>query len=348
MSARLRITLFAAFVFTGAALVVLAAAYVVVRNFPVYPLTENNLPSRQELLNAMIGIAGTATMFVIVFGCCAAWLSADLLLRPLERVRLTAMRAADGDLTGRVGIRSHDEIGRLAASFDTMLDRLEQAVDAQRRFAANAAHELRTPLSVVRTVAEVARSAPDRDPQEALRRIIVTNDRAIETCEALLELADVNGVAMARADTELRAVIEAAVDDVGPALLTARVAVDLTGAAVAVRCDARLVRQAVRNLLDNAARHGDAGTGTLTVSSSRRDVRIRVENAGPELDPSVVCRLVEPFLRAEGRTTGGLERTGGHGLGLALADRVAVVHGGTLVLEPRTGGGLVAELRLPR
>lgn len=348
MSARLRITAFATFVFTGAALVVLAAALVVVRNFPIYPLTEQNLPSRQEILTAMLGIAGTVTLFVIVFGCCAAWLAAGMLLGPLDRLRATAMQAADGDLTQRVGLRRRDEFGRLAGAFDTMLDRLEGAVEAQRRFAANAAHELRTPLAVVRTVADVARSMPDGDHDEALRRIAVTNDRAIETCEALLELAAVNAVVMHRVDFMLRQVIDDAIDEVAPALVTARVTLDVRVADAVVVGDARLLRQAIRNLLDNVARHGDAGPAVLSADRTRRHARIRVENAGPVLDPEIVSRLTEPFLRAAGRTTDGAARTGGHGLGLALVERVAVVHGGTLVLAARPGGGLIAELRLPR
>ncbi|ROS78052.1 two-component system sensor histidine kinase VanS [Curtobacterium sp. PhB130] len=349
MSTRTRLTLTACTVFTLAALAAFAGLVFVIQDFPAYAVDRGEFPRRSEVIRMVVTGAAVAIAFFAVVGAVFAWVLAGTLLRPLDRIARAALSAADGDLSQRVGLRRSDEFGRLAATFDLMLDRLQDAVAVHERFAANAAHELRTPLAVIRTVTEVAQASPEhRDVDEVLRRIAVTNRRATETCEALLELSDANRVSMRRRPEALGPVVADALEEVLPALEQAgvQVGVDIGPGDVVLECDRRLLRQALRNLLDNVARHGAPGTATMTVLADASDVLIRCENPGETLDPERVGRLAEPFLRGGGRGRSGAER--GHGLGLALVARVAAVHGGALDLRPRPGGGLVVEIRLPR
>ena len=136
---------------------------------------------------------------LVVFGLVGGWLLAGVVLRPLDRITDAARRARDGDLDHRVALPGRrDELTDLADTLDAMLDRVEHTIDEERRFAANASHELRTPHAIIRTMVEVAQADPaGRDVDAVLERIGATNDRAIASTEALLTLARVGrGVAL--------------------------------------------------------------------------------------------------------------------------------------------------------
>ena len=228
-----------------------------------------------------------------------------------------------------------DDVGDLANAFDQMLDSLAASLDAQRRFAANASHELKTPIATIQTVADVAlMQAGDSDPQlvDALRRIREVNARAGQTVQRLL--------AFARAEAAQPGSLTGQPVDM-VALCTeicAQYGVPLrvSGAPAAAAGDEVLLRQAVSNLVANAVEHGVAGTAVVTVEGGA----VVVENQGPTLDPGEVERLKEPFVRGAGRVAGS------HGLGLSLADAIARAHGGNLHLAAREGGGLRADLAL--
>ncbi|WP_210495229.1 HAMP domain-containing sensor histidine kinase [Patulibacter sp. SYSU D01012] len=357
MSARLRLTLsYAGFlVFAGA--VVLLGVYVVLRYVPNYPLTAANprddpaVASRQEILQAVVGASAVILAGLAVIGLAGGWVLAGWILRPLRDINAAARIAAAGRLDHRIRLAGrHDEFGELADSFDHMLERLHDAFAVQERFAANASHELRTPLTVTATLLDVARADPDgQDVPTLLERLRVTNARAIGLTEALLRLADANAVTAVSAPVDLAAIAGDVVTDHAREARERGIEIRPALEAAPTTGDELLLGQAIANLLQNALRHGRA-PGTVRVTTEQRPdaVLLRVENDGPQLAADLAARLVEPFLRGEGRVARDGEPRG-HGLGLTLVDRIVAVHAGTLTVTPRPApaGGLTVEIRLP-
>ncbi|WP_030726153.1 sensor histidine kinase [Streptomyces sp. NRRL F-2890] len=366
VSARLRLALGYAVFLVAAGAVVLAGVYIVLRQVPNYPLTAANprdrayAPSRQEILETLVGVSGYLLAALAVVGVVGGWFLAGRVLRPLRRINDAATRiAATGALEHRIGLRGrNDEFRQLADSFDAMLGRLQDSFAAQERFAANASHELRTPLAVTSTLLEVARRDPaGQDYPRLLRRLTDTNERAIAVTEALLRLADANEVTAARDDTDLAGAASAALAECATEAEGAGVRAHADLRAAPVRGDAELLARLAVNLVQNAVRHNLPDGGALWVGT-RHDraagtVTLRVENTGRPVPAEDVARLREPFLRGAGRVAAGPGRlpapggTRGHGLGLALVDRITRVHHGMLTLLPREGGGLVVTVVLP-
>jgi two-component system sensor histidine kinase VanS len=325
MSARLRLTLSYAAFLVAAGLMVAVGVWIIVRTFPNYPLTAANprdqsaVPTRAQVLDLVVKASAVMLGVLAAVGLGGGWILAGWILRPLTDINEAARLAATGRLDHRIRLTGRsDEFKALADNFDHMLERLDDAFTSQERFAANASHELRTPLSVTATMLDVARADQD---SELLRRLQATNARAIALTEALLRLADANAVSAAFEPVDLAELVRAvgADGDLAPAWVSG---------------DPELLTQLVENLVRNAHQHG---TGETRIATS--GATLRVENAGAVIaEPQ---RLVEPFLRGDGRTAGG-----GHGLGLALVARITQVHGGTLSVLPRDGGGLVVTVSL--
>jgi signal transduction histidine kinase len=236
-----------------------------------------------------------------------------------------------------------DELRRLADTFDDMLDRLDVAFASQRTFVADASHELRTPLAVMRAEIEVALDDPNADPEElrtSLRTVLATVEDTTALVDRLLHLS--------RADT--LAVVER--HDLAASARTAVERIPATGAAdpvahlveAPVRGDPVLLDRLAGNLVENAARHNIPGGGvSVRTGVDGGDAVLTVENDGPCIAPDEVPDLFSRFRRRdESRPTGGA------GLGLAIVAAIARTHGGTVAAEPRAGGGLRVEVRLPR
>jgi two-component system sensor histidine kinase VanS len=203
----------------------------------------------------------------------------------------------------------------------------------QERFVANASHELRTPLAVTATMLDVARADPEQD-NELLRRLQLTNARSVGLLEALLRLADANAVSASFEPVDLAQITRAALAEADPGELTIEAELE----PAMVTGDPALLAQVAANLVQNATRHGY----TTAVVTTRPDGTLRVSNDGALYSPQAAARLVEPFLRGNGRT-----RNEGYGLGLALVARITTLHSGTLSIVPRDGGGLVVTVAMP-
>ncbi|MFD8979806.1 ATP-binding protein [Streptomyces sp. NPDC059564] len=277
-----------------------------------------------------------------------AWWMAGRVLRPVAVITETARRLSGANLHERIALQAPPgELKRLADTFDGMLDRMEDLVGAQRRFAANAAHELRTPLAVQRAAAEIG-LAGEPEPAKVARireRLIAVADSSEHLVESLLLLAvSEEGLESARpvdlaalAEAELSAAEAAEADAAGLSVVR-----DL--APLTVSGDGTLLGHLVRNLLANAVRHNRAG-GRLRVSTSA-DGLLTVSNTGPLIDPEEVPGLLEPFRRrAERRHTAGE----GAGLGLSIVASIARAHAAHLQAEanPSPDGGLTIRVRFP-
>jgi signal transduction histidine kinase len=215
------------------------------------------------------------------------------------------------------------------------------AFERQERFVANASHELRSPLTVIRTEVDVALGDPGADARE-LRAVgegvLETVDRMDGLLDGLMLLAQTGRPAERKA-VDLAGVARAAAARVQAHRL--RLQVQLAPAQV--RGERRLLERLVENLIENAVRYNAPG-GFVDVRTRAGDgaAVLRVENSGPVVSDATAARLLEPFERG-GRGRDG----GGAGLGLSIVRAVAEAHGGRVALAPRRGGGLAVEVVLP-
>ncbi|WP_433053005.1 sensor histidine kinase [Dactylosporangium sp. CS-033363] len=292
----------------------------------------------RDTLNALLTQGAIALGLVTVIGIGFGWLMAERALRPVGQITETARRVAGGNLHERIALQGpRDEIKELADTFDSMLERLDQAFDGQRRFAANASHELRTPLTINRTLIEVALSRPDPPPEvvQLGETLLAVNARHERLIDGLLTLVASEQALTVRDRVDLAEVARHVVadKDVEAALDPAPVIGDPV-----------LLERVVQNLVDNALAY-NVPDGRVWVSTGRSGNRARlvVENTGPAIPGYEIPGLFEPFRRLRSRT--GSAR--GTGLGLSIVRSVATAHGGGVEAEPRDGGGLRVTVTLP-
>ncbi len=275
---------------------------------------------------------------------------AQVALRPLDRMTRTARRISAEDLSRRVERPgTGDELDRLAETLNDMLARLDQAFSQSRRFAADAAHELRTPLAALRGSMEVALRG-ERSAEE-YRRVVASGleevVRLIRLSEDLLLLSrSMAGPEPGRAVVDLEPLL-LEVFDVGARLgQAAGVTVRAEGATPApVRGDAAALRRALLNLVENAVKYTPRGGKVeLRLSARAGTAEVEVSDTGIGLEPADAERIFDPFVRLDAARS---RDTGGAGLGLAIARSIVAAHRGTLSVESRPGSGSRFTLRLP-
>lgn len=340
---------YAAFVIV-VGIVLFAVGLLVLRFVPDnygYDIAGNPVPSRGALLEVFVRYAGWALAGLAVLGVGGGWLVAGWMLRPLDRIGDVVGRTRGGSLAGRIRLAGRrDELTDLADGFDDMLDRVEGAVEAERRFAANASHELRTPLAVTRTMLEVARAEPgELDVDRLLARLAETNDRSIAVTEALLALAraDRGGMDLQRVDLAAVAAVEAGAAQSDAARTGIALTADLQPSFVSGHPD--LLAQLTGNLLRNAVAYNrPEGFVHLQVVTTGHGVVLAVSNSGPIVGRALATTLTEPFVRGAGRARSSGD---GAGLGLALVAAIVRAHDGDLELAPRVEGGLDVRVMMP-
>ncbi len=295
--------------------------------------------------NALL-IGGGAAVIVAGIG---GWVLAAAALRPVERMRRTAAEISEDDVGARLPVpATHDELQRLATTMNLLLAELQDALQRQRAFVADAGHELRTPLSVLRTELELAgRPARTSDElRDAVEHAARETDRLEHLAQGLLFLAKQDEGTHARFEVSaLRPVLEAAI---GASRLPARereVHVELDAdASVKARVAMSLLRPAVDNLLRNAVRHSPPGS-TITVRMRRGEACavIEVLDEGPGFPAEFLDQAFDRFTRGDAARG----RGGGAGLGLAIVRTVAEAHGGIAEAANRPEGGAVVTIRIP-
>lgn len=273
-------------------------------------------------------------LFVAVAG--AAWPVARALTRRLQMLRDGVEQFGAGELSRRVEVDGSDEVAALAASFNQAAMRIEALVGSHRQLLANASHELRSPLARMKLAAALLVSSETFAERERLKREL---DRNVGELDALVDevlLASRLG-AVGRLDTQ-----EAV--DLLPLVAEEAAAFDMTagGAAAVVHGDERLLRRAVRNLLQNARRY-NGGQVEVQVGCRRGQAQVRVCDRGPGVPEALRERIFEPFYRLPGHA----EEGGGVGLGLSLVRQIAAQHGGSVDCSSRDGGGSCFTLSLP-
>jgi signal transduction histidine kinase len=280
-------------------------------------------------------------LVVVVLGVVTWWLTGRV-LRPVDDIRTTLDGIQASDLSRRVPEPgTGDDIDRLAGTVNRALDRLEDAVDRQRRFVADASHELRSPLTRIRAELEVDLAHPDSaDPRETERRVLDETLAMQRLVDDLLVLARL-GARASPGPVEVVELAEIVSMETDRLRARSRVGVDLTACASApVPGDPEALARAVRNLLDNAARHA---TTSVSASVEVRPpvVRVIIRDDGPGIAEADRQRIFDRFTRLDDARA---RDTGGAGLGLAIVRDVVARHGGSVQMGDGPGAAFVVEL----
>jgi signal transduction histidine kinase len=302
-----------------------------------------------DLHRLQVGYGVALAIMALVSGV-LAWLVAGRVLAPLRTITATAERISDTNLNERLAMPGpRDELRLLADTIERLLERLEAAFDAQRRFVANASHDLRTPLAMMRTTLDVAIAKPGGVPaqtRELDADLRVDLDQADRLLESFLTLARAqNGQLDEHNQVALEPLVTAALTARADQITAKRLTVETHLAAVEVAGSATLLRRMVENVIENAVHHNQPGGSveiTLALLNGQR-ARLIIDSSGPTLDQSAVAELAQPFTRL------GQDRTGsqtGHGLGLSIVAAVAAAHDGSLELHARAEGGLRVQITI--
>jgi heavy metal sensor kinase len=306
---------------------------------------------QREALDRLLILLGLAGPVAILLAGAVGWLVAGAALRPVERMRVEAEAVSASEPGRRLPLpRSRDELNALGRSLNRMLDRLEAAVDRERRFVADASHELRTPLANLKAELDLAlrRARSPSELIEALQSASEETDRLSQLAEDLLLLASADGdhLVMRLDDIDASGVVRNTVGSFEGRAAALGVTLEASiEDHIRARLDDVRIRQAVRNLVDNALRQTPAG-GRVTVEMSKREgiLSIAVADTGNGFEAAYLPLAFEAFSRADESRSRAI---GGVGLGLAIVRAIAEAHGGTVHARNRPEGGAEVVLDLP-
>jgi two-component system, OmpR family, sensor kinase len=303
----------------------------------------SNVQATLEPLARDLGLTVLVAFLTFALG---VWWLARQVLAPVQRVTQAAAQVSSKDLQRRVPVpATDDELRALALSINHMLDRLQESFETQRRFTADASHELRTPVTAIVGHAQylLRRTHPTDEQADSLRVIQREGERMAKLVHDLLELARADaGFQVTREPMNLVEVLEAVRDELAP-LGTASIKVDCNGPLLEVEGDPARLKQVVLNLVQNAIDVG-ARNVTLHLEKEGRDVRLEVLDDGPGIPAEAQPHVFERFYRVDGaRST----RGNGSGLGLAIVRWIVQQHFGTVEVRSRAGEGTVFTILLP-
>jgi two-component system OmpR family sensor kinase len=289
-------------------------------------------------------ILGTLIGILIFSGLLTFYLTV-----PISRIRAGFGRLASGDLTVRLGanwLRRRDEIGDLASDFNKMATRLEELVTSRDRLLADISHELRSPLARLQLAIALARQSPDKALQ-SLERIGCEADKLEEMVGELLALTKLeNGASTAKQYFFVSEIAALVVDDARFEAQEKGVVIDFVtndrGSEALVVGSGKLISRAIENIVRNALRFSRRGdTITLELDSTTAGTTLYIRDQGPGVKDQQLASLFEPFVQAD--TANGQ----GYGLGLAIAKRAVIAHGGTIKAVNGAAAGLTIIVWLP-
>lgn len=280
---------------------------------------------------------GLVVVLVILFVAVAvgAWPVVRRLTRRLEALKLGVEQFGAGQLSHRVQVTGHDEVAAVASSFNVAAARVEALVRSHQSLLANASHELRSPLARMKMAVSMLEDAPPAQ-RARLRQEIDTNVGELDALVEEVLLASRLDAAPTPERNERVELLGMAAEE------AARVDAAADGMPTSVVGEDRLIRRALRNLLENARRYG--GNDVEVIVGARGDrAEVRVCDRGPGVPEAMRERIFEAFFRLPGHA----EQAGGVGLGLSLAKQIAERHAGSVRCEGREGGGSCFVLSLP-
>lgn len=303
---------------------------------------------RNRTLAPLIGPSLVGLCVLGVAGLATGWFVAGRALRPIQQITATAQAVAAGRVHSRIALKGpKDELRGLADTFDAMLDQLDEASASQRAFIGNASHELKTPVTINRTLIEVALTNPDASPDlirlgNSLQEVNMRQQRLID---GLLALAQAGNTLTRRQEASLDRIARSTIDRYRNEAVQRGIEIETRLDPALLTGDPILLERLVENLIQNAVLHNNRGGGWISVRTHQvNDVaHLHVANSGLMVSTDGIANLFEPFRRATDR----VDSTAGSGLGLSIVRTVAEAHGGRVAAEASPGGGLSVEVVLP-
>ena len=290
-------------------------------------------PPRHMPRNATMAVTVLLVMIAIVIAA-GAYPVVRRITRKLEQLQASVQAWGRGDLGARVQVQGRDEVARLAASFNDSAARIEALVGAQKSLLANASHELRSPLARIRMAVELMQDSASPAIRQELARNISELDQLIDELLLASRLDAVPLEGAVRDEVDFTGIV---------AEECARVGAGLDGLAKPFMGDATLLRRMVRNLLENARRHGGDVEVSVLLASTPGATLLEVCDRGPGVPAAERERIFEPFYRLPGAS----EKAGGVGLGLSLVRQIARSHGGEVECLPNGEHGACFRVTLP-
>jgi two-component system sensor histidine kinase QseC len=302
--------------------------------------------SRSAILWAVLRSSLGPMLFAIPLLALAAGFAVRQGMAPLRLLGRTLARRAPDALQPIAVNGAPSEMAPMLDALNGLFRRIAELLESERRFTADAAHELRTPIAGIRVQAQVALGATaDRERSHALHATLQGCDRATRLVEQLLTLSRLeSGAERARVTVDAAALARQVVAEVAPLALGKQQVVDVdAGSPCPVQGDATLLSVLIRNLVDNAMRYSPPrAVVKVAVSNDQGAVRLMVEDGGPGMSPADIDRIGERFFRVVG------SGQDGSGLGWSIARRIAAVHRATVrVARSESLGGLSVEVRIP-
>ncbi len=318
---------------------------------PYHVFPNNAVIAQQHADNSrLVVVAWVVLALTALAAIPLGWFATGRMLRPLREITARARTISAGNLHERLALSgARDEFTQLGDTLDELLARLEASFDAQRRFVANASHELRTPVTVERTLLQVALADPDASA-ETLRNTceeLLANGRDQERLiEALLTLASSERGLERREPTDIRALATVVLEQPRPELAGHGITLEAHLEGAIADGDPALIERLISNLVDNAVRHNVDG-GHVEVGTHQQGDRalLIVENSGQMIAPEEIETMFEPFRRLGPARTGA--GSGQHGLGLSIVRAIAEAHQAEVDARPRPGGGLTITVAFP-
>jgi two-component system, OmpR family, sensor kinase len=315
-----------------------------------------SLHRQNEFLETLAGTFAIVIPLTIALAAVGGYLLARRSLSPVVAMSDQASHIGAENLHDRLIVQNpRDELGKLAASFNELLDRLDQSFERQRRFVADASHELRTPVAILCGEAEVTLAQEKRTEQEYRESLQILGEEA-KRLKHIVE--DLFTLARADAGQHPLALNDFYLDELAAECsknvrtLAAAKDIEVTCEAlgeIVVRGDEPLLRRMLLNLLDNAIKYTPrAGRVTLRTGEENGCYRLSVEDSGPGIPIELHSRIFERFFRVDKARTRGESDSGGAGLGLAIASWIAEAHGGKLELTHSTSNGSLFTVVLPK
>ena len=310
---------------------------------PVTIITTTGTYLRSQINQTFAWLLVIGVPFLLVLACGTVWLVVGRALRPVEHIRGAVTAITLAGLAQRVPEPgTADEIGRLARTMNDMLARLDDSAARQRRFVADASHELRSPLTAIRTGLEVGLSHPDRAPWPEIARRAVRQSQRLEHLIAellVLAKADAQQAAARRQPLDLAALLA----DLRDATLAPGISIDLSVPPGTVTAgNQEDLSRMFRNLLDNAVRYARHRVA-ITAAAGPDGVVVEIADDGPGIPAEERERVFGRFVRLDVSRE---QASGSAGLGLAIAREIAAAHGATIVLTEAPDGGTRAVVTL--
>ncbi len=287
---------------------------------------------------------------MLLISALLAYPLAQRVVRPVRRIQEATRRLAAGDFTARVRVHGGDEIARLGRDLNVLAATLEGNEQARRRWVADIAHELRTPIALLLAELEALQDGVrrlDRAAVDALHADVLRLNRLVGDLHEL-SVTDLGALTYRLTETDLREVLQTDLDAFRPRFQAAGLSLELHDRAptpLLLSADPDRLSQAFRNLLGNSLQYTDPGGGlTVTLDRSGERVTLDFQDTVPGCPPESLPRLCDRLYRVEDSRS---RHTGGSGLGLAIVKNVVEAHGGTIHAAAAPAGGLWIHIELP-